>query len=59
MPFIKTKCVLENKTHKAPRLILFLQIRKKLDPPPKKKKDILGQDGAQKDKEGQDISKGG
>lgn len=58
MPFIKTKCVLENKTHKAPRLILFLQIRKNKTPPPKKK-DILGQDGAQKDKEGQDISKGG
>lgn len=52
MPFIKTKCVLENKTHKAPRLILF-----KTPPPPKK--DNLGQDGAQKDKEGQDISKGG
>lgn len=56
MPFIKTKCVLENKTHKAPGLILFLQIRKKIRPP---KKDSLGQGGAQKDEEGQDISKGG
>lgn len=34
MPFIKTKCVLENKTHKAPRLILFKT------PPPTKKRQF-------------------
>lgn len=44
MQFIKTKCVLENKNHKAPGLILFLQIRKNRTP----KKDKWGHDGTQK-----------
>lgn len=43
MQFIKTKCVLENKNHKAPGLILFFCKSEKIAP---KEKDNLGSSSA-------------
>lgn len=58
MPFIKTKCVLENKTHKAPRLILFLQIRKKNKTPPQKK-TVWGKTVHKKTRRGRTLARVG